>query len=118
MCAVSAVGQYFANTITYRYPGIVDQVYPSIATGFPYVAVQNPVTQEQFEQLRQEVLELKQLLLAAKAFDEKTGQHECSQEEKVELLRQVATMVGVDLKDIFPDDNDQSNDDQGRIHPV
>lgn len=57
---------------------------------------------EEIEALRKEVEELKKLLLAAKKFDEKTGQPDCEMDEKVKLIKSIAKMVGVDMKDVFP----------------
>ena len=101
MCAVSFVGTYWANTFHQRYPDM--QPMQPIG-GYTYIATSNPVSQEQFENLRKEVAELKVLLLAAKKFDDATGQHDCEQEEKVALIRSVAKMVGVDLTEIFPNE--------------
>lgn len=106
MCSVSAVGSYFANTFTDRYPNYYQPLQQPIPGTYVPVIVQNPITQEQFEALRKEVAELKVLLLAAKKFDDATGQHDCEQEEKVALIKNIAKMVGVDMKDIFPDNSD------------
>lgn len=59
------------------------------------------ISREEFDALRCEVEELKALLLAAKAFDEATGQPDCEMDEKVELIKRVAEAVGVDLEDLF-----------------
>jgi hypothetical protein len=44
---------------------------------------------------------MKALLLKAKEYDAKTGQADCEMEEKIKVLRQVATLVGVDLDEVF-----------------
>jgi hypothetical protein len=59
------------------------------------------VTKEEFEALKKEVLEMKALLIKAKEYDEKNNEPNCEMEDKVKLLKQVADMVGVDLKEIF-----------------
>lgn len=59
------------------------------------------ISREEFEELRKEMEELKQLLLAAKAFDEATGQPDCEMDEKVELIRRVAELVGIDVDEVF-----------------
>jgi hypothetical protein len=58
-------------------------------------------TKEEFEALKKEVLEMKALLIKAKEYDEKNNEPNCEMEDKVKLLKQVADMVGVDLKEIF-----------------
>jgi hypothetical protein len=59
------------------------------------------VTKEEFDALRREMEELKELLLAAKRFDEATGQPDCEMDEKIELIRRVAEVVGVDVDEVF-----------------
>ena len=45
--------------------------------------------------------ELKKLLLAAKGYDEKTGQPDCETDDKVALIKAVAEAVGVDFDSVF-----------------
>lgn len=56
---------------------------------------------EEFEALRREVQELKELLKAAKKFDQATGQPDCEMDEKIAFIKQVAEFVGVDLQDVL-----------------
>lgn len=98
MCAVSSVGQYWTDSLPKHYPSIPFQGGGVGAGGQQW---QSYVTQEQFQQLRNEIQELKTLLLAAKKFDESTGQPDCEAEEKVALIKQIAKLVGVDMKDVF-----------------
>lgn len=95
MCTVSAVGDEWGKTFPDRWPSV--PVYPSTTTTI-YLT---EVTKEDFEALKKEVEDLKRLLLAAKAFDEATGQPDCEMDEKVELIRQIADLVGVDVDDVF-----------------
>ncbi|MGZ4849829.1 MAG: hypothetical protein ACXV2C_00425 [Candidatus Bathyarchaeia archaeon] len=104
MCVVSAVGQYWSDTFPQRNPGI--QIPTGAAGGPVFTPWQTYVTQEQFNALKKDVEELKTLLIAAKKFDEATGQPDCEFEDKVALIKAVAKMVGVDMKDIFPDQPD------------
>lgn len=90
MCMVSFVGSHYD-----------DRWRPQVQ---PFTTVQTwitNVTREEFEALRSEVAEMKELLIAAKRIDEVTGQPDCEMEEKVDLLRRVAEAVGVDLGDVF-----------------
>ena len=90
MCIVSFVGQHYDD----QYRPIV-QPFTSIQTWV------TSITREEFEALKAEVAEMKELLLAAKRIDEITGQPDCEMEEKVDLLRRVAEAVGVDLDEVF-----------------
>ena len=62
----------------------------------------SPTTQEQLDALKKEVLEMKELLKKAIKYDELNNQKNCEMEEKMEVIRKVAKMVGVDLEDILP----------------
>ena len=91
MCTVSYIGDQWTGTAPKRYPDF-----------FPVpVTVPAGVSEERFNQLREEVLELKELLKAAKKFDEATEQPDCETEDKVALLRKIAEFVGVDLDDVL-----------------
>lgn len=62
------------------------------------------VAQWEFEALKKEVLEMKELLLRAKKYDEKNNDPNCEQEQKVELLKKIADIVdivGVSLDEVF-----------------
>lgn len=56
---------------------------------------------EKYDELRKTVEEMRDLLVKAKLYDERNGEPDCPMEEKVELIRRVARMVGVDLGDVF-----------------
>jgi hypothetical protein len=70
---------------------------------YPYTT--NPIytyppdvpTREEFDKLKVEIEELKKLLIAAKEFDENTGQKDCEAEDKVALLKRIADALGVDI---------------------
>ena len=94
MCTVSNIMDGWRDTYPSRYPTIPwSPVHP-----IPGISA---VSRAEFEALRKEVLELKELLTAAKKFDDATGQPECENEAKLQLLRDVAKAVGVDINDIF-----------------
>lgn len=88
MCAVSFVGDFYSDK--WRQPNYG----PIYVTG-------NEVTRFEFDALKKEVLEMKELLMRAKKYDEETGQPDCEMEDKVALLKKVAELVGVDLKEVF-----------------
>jgi hypothetical protein len=65
------------------------------------IQLRGDISREEFEALKKEVADMKELLLRAKAYDERTGQPDCEMESKVELLKAVAKAVGVNLDEIF-----------------
>ena len=110
MCTVSNIGDGYRDNFPPRWPGIVQpNTWPVQPTGVPYPTQPTEkifintsgVSKEEFEALKKEVEELKQLLKAAKKFDEETGQPDCHMDDKVEFIKKLAEYVGVDLEDIF-----------------
>jgi hypothetical protein len=107
MCAVSYVGNYFANTFPQRYPEwplVNPGYYPSSgAAGIATTPVEY-ATKADLDAVRKEIQELKELLLAAKKYDEATNQPDCHMDDKVALIKAVAKAVGVDMNDVFPEE--------------
>ena len=113
MCTVSNIGDGYRDNFPPRWPGIVHpNTWPTQPTGVPYpsqpgipgqpvVIDTSGVSKQEFEALKKEVEELKQLLKAAKKFDEETGQPDCHMDDKVDFIKKLAEYVGVDLEDIF-----------------
>lgn len=99
MCVVSYVGDYWRDTFPQRHPTIAP-MWIGGTTNIP-VTIGPNVTREEFEALRRDVLELKELLKAAKKFDEATGQPDCETDSKVALIKKLAELVGVDMGEIF-----------------
>jgi len=113
MCTVSNIGDGYRDNFAPRWPNV--PIWPHQPVGVPYpaqpatapVPVFTPavftpaVSKEEFDALKKEVEELKQLLKAAKKFDEETGQPDCHMDDKVEFIKKLAEFVGVDLEDIF-----------------
>jgi hypothetical protein len=89
MCVVSNIGDYAKDNIPLQHPWVI-----TTTTGAE-------VSRSEFEALKAEMLELKELLKAAKKFDEATGQPDCELDEKVAMLKKFAELVGVDLSEIF-----------------
>lgn len=91
MCTISMIGDHYRETFPQQYPWIQ-------TTGtIPYPTV----SREEFEALRRDVENMKSLLIRAKLYDEANGEPDCEMEEKVEMLKRIAEMVGVDLYEIF-----------------
>lgn len=99
MCVYSAIGDYARDNWTKRYPFIQPWVDPG-PHSIPPPSVPAP-TREEFEGLAREVRALKDLLQAAKTYDKMTHQPDCEMEEKIELIRNVAKFVGVDLSEVL-----------------
>lgn len=116
MCVMSMVSQDWTG----RNPQWVPQPAPT----YPYAPQeQNPLpqpsnpfapynggifgpsgpTRAEFDALKKELEALKELLLAAKRYDEATGQRDCEEADKVKLFRALAKLVGVDMSDVFPE---------------
>lgn len=88
MCTVSNMGDHYHN----KWNEPLNQGY------FANLA---QVSRSEFEALKKEVEEMKQILKIAKDFDDKTNQPHCEQESKIETLKKVAEIFGVDLTEIF-----------------
>jgi len=66
------------------------------------VTLQLPsITREEFDELKRQVLEMKELLKRAKDYDERNGEPECEVDDKMELLRKIAAAVGVNIDDVL-----------------
>jgi len=92
MCLVSFIGDHYTERWT------PTQTTPPTTS---FVVTIPPVTREEFDALRRDVEEMKTLLKKAKQYDIEHGEPDCEMDEKVEVLRRVAELVGVDLSDIF-----------------
>lgn len=104
MCTVSMIGDDWSRRLPDSFPWVQPQTWQK-PVPFPneYVpGIQlNPPTREEFDRLRKEVEALKDLLKAAKIYDEKTDQKDCEMDAKVDLIKKIADAVGVDLEDVF-----------------
>lgn len=94
MCIVSNISEHYRDDWTK--PRTWDIGTYTVST-VPF----SEVTKEEFEALKAEVEEMKELLRMAKILDEKTGQPDCEMDDKVALIKKIAEAVGVDLADIF-----------------
>lgn len=99
MCSVSNVGDIYARR--WANPPSWPPIQPGGGASSAPVFVQSWPTQAEFDALKAEVLEMKELLKAAKAQDIADGIPDCEMEDKVAILKKVAEMVGVDLAEVF-----------------
>lgn len=88
MCVVSMIGDHYNDKWT-------SEPYQQIFNQF------SQISRSEFEQLKREVEEMKQLLIKAKIYDEKNNEPNCEMENKIKLLKDIAKLVGVDLEEIF-----------------
>lgn len=59
------------------------------------------ISREEFNELKAEIEALKELIKAAKKYDEATGQPDCEMDEKVAMIKSLAKALGVDMEDVF-----------------
>lgn len=112
MCVVSMIGDHYRDKWRKTWPSI----YPSPGNGLPgyywdgvwtdnfdnnKTVVAEPISRKEFDALRKDVEEMKELLKRAKEYDERNGEPDCEVDEKMDLLRRVAKFVGVGLDDVI-----------------
>lgn len=96
MCVISMISDVYRRQWEDKLP---KEIFDLNEKNFDDVA--KYVSKVDFDALKKEVEMLKQLLVEAKKYDERTNQPDCEQSEKVEIIRKVAELVGVDLKDVL-----------------
>ena len=103
MCTMSMVGDHYRDMWQPKpwYP-LIPQVPAAPMPQAPITITMSPeISRAEFEDLKRQVAEMKELLRRAKEYDERNGEPECEMAEKMDLLRRVAKMVGVDLDDVI-----------------
>lgn len=95
MCVVSMLGDDWGRRFPKSWPEI------PLTPDRPLINLDNYITKEEFNKLKNEVEELKKLLLAAKEYDKATGQPNCEMDEKVALIKKIAEAVGVNVDAVF-----------------
>lgn len=110
MCVVSMIGDHYKDKWTsppydWLQPYIVPRKEPTdwneLLKPFKVEPTQSPISRKEFDDLKKEVLEMKELLQKAVEYDKKTNQPHCETEEKIALLKQVAKLFGVELESIL-----------------
>lgn len=97
MCSVSMIGQHYDDMWKKQpwYP------QPGLGGGVSTITIGPAVTRAEFDDLRRQVAEMKELLKRAKKYDEDNGEPDCEIDDKMERLRQIATIVGINLDDVL-----------------
>jgi hypothetical protein len=109
VCTVSMVGDHYRDKWERQYPWTYPSIPPQIVpypdqiqkASNPLGSVQPAVTKAEFEALKKDVEEMKELLKRAKKYDEDNGEKDCELAEKYEFIRQVAKFVGVEIEDVI-----------------
>jgi len=108
MCVVSMVGDFYRDQwepkpwFPYVIPTIpTGPITPGQQTSGVSTSFTLGVTREEFDDLKRQVMEMKELLQRAKLYDERNNEPDCEIDEKMDLLRRVAAAVGVDLDDVL-----------------
>jgi hypothetical protein len=98
MCVVSMIGDHYNDKWSpYKKSTLFpDQSSTSITYNFEI-----PVSRTEFEKLKKEVQDMKELLIKAKLYDEKNNEPNCEMESKMAFLKEIAKAVGVDLEEVF-----------------
>lgn len=100
MCVVSMVGDHYRDKWEKKLP----DWDPMPTWPPPVVQSFNPlpfISRQEFDELKRDVLEMKELLKRAKKYDEDNNEPDCEIDEKMDLLRKVAKLVGVSLDDVI-----------------
>ena len=98
MCIISNIGDGYRDNFPDRWPDWV----PNNPTPMPMIPIAPPsVSKEDFDKLVKEVKQLKKLLIAAKKFDEQSGQPDCEMYEKVEFIKRLGELLGGDMSEVF-----------------
>jgi hypothetical protein len=95
MCVMSVVGDHYGHEWDKYGREPFKHQWPLV------IATKPEVTKAEFNALRKQVEEMKDLLIKAKEIDEKTAQPSCQDEEKMALLRKIADAVGISLDDVL-----------------
>ena len=96
MCVTSAVMDYARDRMFPYHPIQQSPIVPT-----QWVWTNNNPTREEFESLKKEVESLRDLLAQAKKFDEATKQPDCEMADKVDLIKKIAALVGVDIGSVL-----------------
>jgi hypothetical protein len=105
MCVMSMVGDHWGERFPKQYPWIQPIIFPQQDPKpqefRPIFTPTINVPKEEFDALKKEVEIMKELLIKAKIYDEKNNEPNCEVDEKMELLKKIATIVGIDLDEVL-----------------
>jgi hypothetical protein len=95
MCTYSMIADHYKD----KWSPLSQYVYPQTTPlGTPWPAA---LPDPEIAKIREELADMKKLLLKAIEYDKKNGSPHCEMKEKVDFLKKVAEFVGVDIKEII-----------------
>lgn len=100
MCVVSMVGEHYNDKwkpFKYHHWPAIEPWPDSPKVPYPGARPIIPVDRVEFDDLKKQVEEMIALMKRAKKYDEDNNEPDCEVDEKMDLLRKVAKLVGVDL---------------------
>lgn len=102
MCIVSMIGDDFYRRHRDSWPTYPwESPHPSDAEKAVKESFRDAVQSAQIAELKKEIEALKELIKAAKKYDEVTGQPDCEHGDKVKLIKDIARALDVDLEDLL-----------------
>lgn len=104
MCMMSNVGDKYSSAPMWpNWPNVIPfpAPMPVPPNGTPLI---NYVSRAEFDALKAIVLQMKEELIEAKKQDIADGNPDCEIEDKVSILKQIAKLFDVDLKEVFPNE--------------
>lgn len=96
MCVVSMIMDHYQEKFK-------PYIYPTVSPDMirPLTEIPLLVTRGEFDQLKKDVAEMKELLKKAQLYDQKNNEPDCGLEDKIELMKKIGQLVGIDLEEIF-----------------
>lgn len=101
MCAVSMISDHYMNKFNQNPYNPYNNLGGGSAGGSSNISLSNPVSRIEFDELKKDIIEMKELLKRAVEYDKRTGQPDCEMKEKVAALKRISEIVGVSLEDVF-----------------
>lgn len=98
MCVVSMIGDHYNDK--WNQPDYQD-IFKRLGQQTSTVKYEFGVPRSEFDALKKEVEEMKELLKRAIEYDKKNDEPDCQLEGKIATLRKIAELVGVNLDDVL-----------------
>lgn len=104
MCVVSMIGDHYHDKWK-DFPWTSPNQLPQQPFNQPTKTLTDYLkpapTKQEFDALKKEVEEMKELLKKAVAYDERNNEPHCEIEEKIATLKRMAEFAGISLDDVF-----------------
>lgn len=97
------IGDHYKDYLPKKHNNIDPSFWEYVTvTPRPTAIVPPAVSKEEFDALKKDVEEMKELLKRAIKYDEENNEPHCEVDEKVEFIKKLAEYIGVDLTDVLP----------------